>query len=72
MSYRPFAYSDDDITTPPTDAELDAAFGDAGSQPPGFIGVVDDNSGGAEATTYICWTTGTAGEWFYALGTKAV
>ncbi len=64
-------YSTDNISTPPTDAELDTAFGDPSDLTPGFIGVVDDGGAGAEATTYICWTTGTAGEWFYALGTKA-
>lgn len=63
-------YATDDVADPPTDAELDAAFGDPTVVGAGFIGVLDDNDAGTDC--YICWTTGTAGEWFYVKGTKAV
>lgn len=63
-------YATDDVSDPPTDAELDAAFGDPTEVGPGFVGILDDN--GAGLYCYICWTTGTAGEWFYLAGTKAV
>ena len=55
---------------PPTDAELDTAFGDPTVVGSGFIGILDDADGGVN--TYICWTTGTAGEYFYVQGVKAV
>ena len=60
----------DDISDPPTDAELDTAFGDSTTVGAGFVGIIDDNGVGTDC--YICWTTGVAGEWFYAKGTKAV
>jgi hypothetical protein len=59
-----------DVSDPPTDAELDTAFGDPTTVDSGFIGILDDNDAGTDC--YICWTTGTAGEWFYTKGTKAV
>ena len=58
-----------DITVPPTDAELDATFGDPTVVGSGFVAMVDDNDLGTSC--YLVWTTGTAAEWFYALGTKA-
>ena len=60
-----------DITTGavPTDAELDTAFGDPTTLPSGFIGMIDDNDAGT--TNVLCWTSGTAGEWFFVSGTKA-
>lgn len=57
-----------DVTTP-TDAELDATFGDPTVVGSGFIGILDDNDAGT--ASWIVWTTGTAGEWFFAAGTKA-
>ena len=60
----------DDVSAPPTDAELDAAFGDPEDVGTGFVGVLDD--GGAGLYCYLVWTTGTNGEWFYVAGTKAV
>jgi hypothetical protein len=62
--------STNDVADPPTDAELDTAFGDPTAIGSGFIGILDDNDAGTDC--YICWTTGTAGEWFYTKGTKAV
>jgi len=54
---------------PPTDAELDTAFGDPTVVGSGYVGILDDNDGGT--AVYLCFTTGTAGEWFYIAGTKA-
>jgi hypothetical protein len=42
----------DDVSTPPTDAELDTAFGTPATVGGGFIGVVDDN--GAGNNLYVC------------------
>lgn len=56
--------------TVPTDAELDAAFGDPTVVGSGFLGILDDNDDGI--LNFVCWTTGTAGEWFYGQGTKAL
>jgi hypothetical protein len=55
----------------PTDAELDAAFGDPTVVGSGFIGILDDNDAGTDIL--LVTTTGTAGEWFYTpLMTKAL
>lgn len=62
--------ANDDVADPPTDAELDTAFGDPTALNAGFIGILDD--AGAGTDVYICWTTGNAGEWYYTKGTKAV
>lgn len=61
-------FSDDDVSDPPSDAELDAAFGAPGTLGEGFVGVLDDDGGAVDC--YLCWTDGTA--WFYVKGTKAV
>ena len=60
----------DNVSDPPTDNELDSAFGAPAAVGAGFVGVIDDNDGGTDC--YMCWTTGTADEWFYIKGTKAV
>lgn len=62
--------TDNVAADPPTDAELDTAFGDPTTVGAGFVGILDDNDAGTDV--WIVWTTGTAGEWFYAKGTKAV
>lgn len=54
----------------PTDAELDAAFGDPTAVGSGFVGVLDDNNDGV--ADFIVFTTGNAGEWFWIAGTKAL
>lgn len=51
-----------DVSNPPTDAELDSAFGDPTTLGSGWCGVVDDNDAGT--TFYHVCTTGNAGEWF--------
>lgn len=60
-------YSEDDIADPPTDANLDAAFGTPAALGPGFIGIIDDNSG--DTDVWICFTNDVS--WFYLQGIKA-
>ena len=60
------------VSDPPTDAELDSAFGSPSTLGSGFIGLVDDNDAGADGDVWLCATTGTDGEWFYLSMTKAV
>jgi len=57
----------DNVADPPTDAQLDTAFGAPATVGDGFIGVLDDNN--AETDSYICWARGSS--WFYAKGTIA-
>lgn len=56
------------VSSPPTDAELDTAFGAASTLPGGFIGVVDDNN--AHTTIWLCVAVG--GVWGYEQLTIAV
>lgn len=58
------------VSNPPTDAELDSAFGTPATVGSGFHAIVDDNDGGT--LVYLVYTTGTNDEWFYLTGTKAV
>lgn len=58
----------DDVANPPTDAQLDTAFGTPANVGAGFIGVVDDN--GAGANVYLCASDGT--NWWQSAMTKAV
>lgn len=51
----------DDVSNPPTDAELDTAFGSAADLYNGFIGLVDDN--GAGTTVWLCTVVNDS--WFY-------
>lgn len=57
--------STDNVSNPPTDAELTIAFG---YQPDGFTGLVDDNDAGA--TIWKIWRAG--GQWWYEGLTAAV
>ena len=57
-----------DVSSPPTDAELDAAFDTPANLGRGFLATVDDNSG--DTDVWIVWTTDAS--WFYVQGTKAV
>jgi hypothetical protein len=61
-------YSTDNVSNPPTDAQLDTAFGTPASVGSGFVGIVNDNNAGTDE--YLCWSDGT--NWFYATGVKAV
>jgi hypothetical protein len=62
--------SNANVSNPPTDAQLDSAFGDPTTKGTGWIGVLDD--AGAGTNVYFVYTTGNAGEWYYVLGSKAV
>lgn len=66
------AYSTANVSDPPTDAEIDAAFGAPITLGAGFIGIIDDNDAGADGDVWLCTTTGTDAEWFYVSMTKAV
>ena len=60
--------STDDVADPPTDANLDAAFGTPVALGAGFVGIVDDNSG--DTDVWLCYTSDTS--WFYLQGVKAI
>lgn len=53
---------------PPTDAELDTAFGTPAEVGKGFVALLNDANGGTNE--YYVWSDGT--NWFYTTGTKAV
>lgn len=55
------------VSNPPTDAELDSAFGTPATVGKGFTVVVDDNGG--DTNVYLVTTNGTS--WWYASLTKA-
>lgn len=61
-------FSDDDVSNPPTDAELDTAFGTPATVGAGFVGLIDD--AGADANVYIALSNGIS--WWYTALTKAV
>lgn len=52
---------------PPTDAELDAAFGTPATLGRGFVALLDDND--ADTDSYIVWTSDAS--WYYIKATKA-
>lgn len=56
------------VSSPPTDAELDTAFGTAANLPSGAFGIVDDNN--AQTAVYFCVVVGST--WWYESLTKAV
>lgn len=56
------------VSSPPTDAELDSAFGTPATLGRGFIGTVDDNDG--DATMWLCITSDAS--WYTVATTKAV
>jgi len=58
----------DNVSDPPTDLELDTAFGTPATVGEGFIGFVDDNN--AETTVWLCVAIGST--WWYTELTKAV
>lgn len=59
--------STDNVSDPPTAAELNTAFGTPATLGAGFIGVLDDNSDNTDV--WLCYTSDTS--WFYLQGTKA-
>lgn len=56
-----------DVTNPPTDAELDSAFGTPAAVGAGFAAIVNDNNG--DTTVWLVTSTGAS--WFYVALTKA-
>jgi hypothetical protein len=65
---RDIVVSDDNVASPPTDAELDTAFGTAANLYDGFVGIVDD--AGAGTAVWLCIVKNSA--WWYEQLTKAV
>lgn len=57
----------DDVSNPPTDAELDSAIGTPASVGAGFIALLNDNNAGANE--YLVWSDGSA--WWTVAGVKA-
>jgi hypothetical protein len=57
-----------DVSNPPTDAELDAAFGTPAEAGAGFLRLIDDNAAGAHL--YLVASDGS--NWWVFAGTKAV
>lgn len=55
------------FSDPPTDAELDAAFGTPATLGRGFVATLDDND--ADTDCYLVWTSDAS--WYYVKGTKA-
>lgn len=55
------------VSSPPTDAELDTEFGTPAQRGAGFSAILNDN--GAGTAGYVVWSDGT--NWWYAGGTKA-
>lgn len=56
------------VSNPPTDAELDSAFGTPATVGAGFMAWVDDNN--ADTALYLVMSNGTS--WWVFTGTKAV
>ena len=67
-SSRINAIREDNTANPPTDAQLDTAFGTPAQVGDGFMGLLDDN--GAGTAVYLCVARNSA--WWYAAMTKAV
>lgn len=59
---------DSNVGNPPTDAQLDAAFGAPGVVGEGFVALVDDN----DAATTVWLVASVGGAWWYEQLTKAV
>ena len=60
--------STDNVTDPPTDGELDTAFGTPASVGDGFISLVDDNDAGTKV--WLCVALNS--KWWYEELTEAV
>jgi hypothetical protein len=57
-----------DISNPPTAAQLTGVFGSPSVVGDGFVGLINDNGDGVDE--YLVWTDGT--NWFYVSGTLAL
>lgn len=62
--------STDNVASPPTDAELDAAFDVPANLPENSFYVVDD--AGTGTTMWLCLSDKANGAWWYVQLTKAV
>ncbi len=61
--------STDNVSAPPTDTQITAAFG--AGRPDGFVGIINDN--GSSVQVWLCIRTKAAvNAWWYELLTKAV
>jgi len=60
-------YDTSNVSNPPTDAELDTAFGGPDIVGAGFTAIVNDDAG--STNEYLVWSDGTY--WWYVAGTKA-
>jgi hypothetical protein len=56
-------YSENNVSTPPTGAEMNTAFGNSSEVTDGFIGILND--AGADARVYTCLAVGD-GKWAYS------
>lgn len=61
-------YVEATFSNPPTDAQLDAAFGDPTTLHNGFIGV--GSSTLIANHSFICWVAN-GNQWYYEVGTRA-
>ncbi len=61
-------HSTANVSNPPTNAQLNSAFGQPSQVGAGFIATLDDN--GTHTNEYLVWSDGS--NWWYATGTKAV
>jgi len=61
-------YHTDNVSNPPTDAELDAAFGTPATVGSGFVAILND--AGAGAHVYLVASTGAA--WYHVEFTLAI
>ena len=61
------AFSTDNVSNPPTDAQCDTAFGLPSALGEAFLGVLDNN--GAQTNVYLCIPTNT--KWWVFTGTLA-
>ena len=67
-SVFPLATSNANTSNPPTDAQLDSAFGTPATVGAGFVGILDDNAAGT--AVYLCYSDGSA--WWTIAFTLAV
>lgn len=67
-------FSTNDVSDPPTEAQLNTAFGSAASQSsgPGFIGIIDDAGAGTDVWLVVTGSDGGSGaDWYYIQMTEA-
>lgn len=62
------ALSNDNVSDPPTDAEIDGAFGTPASVGDGFLGIIDDNGDGTAVWLVIAKNAA----WWWGSAVKAV